>query len=55
MNAVCKVCGTPLTPYEDKMCDCCFERIREAEEDREQTQTDDIFGSEEAYYRYRNG
>lgn len=59
MNAVCRLCGTPLSPYEDKMCDACFERIREekeeAKESREISKTEEIFGSEEAYYRYRNG
>lgn len=59
MNAVCKVCGTPLTPYEDKMCDACFERNREENEeakaDREISKTEEIFGSEEAYWRYKVG
>lgn len=55
MNAVCKICGNPLTPHEDKICDVCFERMQESEEERELTKTEEIFGSEEAYYRYRNG
>lgn len=59
MNAVCKVCGTPLTPYEDKMCDACFERIREEKEeakaDREISKTEEIFGSEGAYRYYKEG
>lgn len=55
MNAVCKVCGATLDPFEEKICECCFERMNEDKEEREETKTEEIFGSEEAYYRYRNG
>lgn len=56
MNEVCKICGATLDPFEDKICECCFERMNEdKEQELEETQTEEIFGSEEAYYRYRNG
>lgn len=54
-NQVCKICGTPLTIHEDKICDCCFERMSEEKEDREISKTEKIFGGEEAYYQYRVG
>lgn len=59
MKEVCKYCGEVLDAYEDKICEFCLERIEEdkAERERERvpTETEEIFGSEEAYYRYRNG
>ena len=43
--------------YEGKMCDACFERNREENEeakaDREISKTEEIFGSEEACWRYK--
>lgn len=54
-NQVCKICGTPLTIHEDKICDCCFERMSEEKEDRELSKTEEIFGSEEAYQKWKNG
>lgn len=52
---VCKICGAKLTPQENKICDYCYEILKECREEREPTQTEEIFGSEDAYYRYRNG
>lgn len=52
---VCKICGRVLSDYENKICDDCFERQNEKFEDKEQTRTDEIFGSEEAYWRYKVG
>lgn len=56
---ICRVCGTPLTPFEDKMCDCCFERMQEEKEEakaeREVGETEEIFGSEKAYWQWKNG
>ena len=59
MSNVCKVCGAKLEYHDGKMCEVCYERLQEdraeAEANREISKTEEIFGSEEAYYRYRNG
>lgn len=59
MSEFCKVCGAKLEPRDGKMCEVCYERLQEeraeAEANREISKTEEIFGSEEAYYRYKNG
>lgn len=52
---ICKICGKILDSYEDKICDDCFERQSENFEDLEITETEEIFGSERDYWRWKNG
>lgn len=52
---VCKICGKMLDSHEDKICDNCFERQSEKFEEKDQTQIEEIFGSEKAYWRWKNG
>lgn len=54
----CKLCSVELESKDKGLCELCADRLREEKEElkseREITQTEEIFGSEEAYYRYRN-
>lgn len=54
----CKLCLIELESKDNVLCELCAdmarEEAREKEDEREISKTEEIFGSEEAYYRYRN-
>lgn len=54
----CKLSDAKIEQIDKGLCELCADRLREEKEelkaDREISKTEEIFGSEEAYYRYRN-
>lgn len=54
----CKLCDAKIEQIENGLRELCADRLREEKEElkseREITQTEEIFGSKDAYYRYKN-
>lgn len=55
MKRLCKYCLRKLDAYEDKICDCCFQRMSEDLEEKFLNKTEEIFGNEMNYQIYKNG
>lgn len=55
----CKLCDAEIKQIENGLCELCIDRIREEKEelkaDREISKTEEIFGSEGAYWSYKEG
>lgn len=55
----CKLCSVELESKNKELCELCADRLieeeKELKEDREITKTEEIFGSEEAYWIYKVG
>lgn len=51
----CIYCGAEIGISEKMLCEICRDKLMEENDNEPKNETEDIFGSEEAYYRYRNG